>query len=110
MNRMQEWLARAARELGVSVNIGYVAVLSNGRQLQAQARFPDFGGTCGTLVIDSDDVFDMHAERDLLDQGYCISIFSKPSANERFDLSGYAQMLSEWGWTGDTKVRPCWMS
>ena len=106
---MQEWLARAAQELGVRVFLAYVAALSDGRQVPTQALFPDLGGTLGTLVFDSADVVDREAKRDLVAQGYSISTFSQPLAKEEFDLEGYAEMFSEWGWTGHEMQKPKWM-
>ena len=110
MNRMQEWLARAAQELGVRIFSAYVAVLSNGKQIPTQALFPDLGGTFGTLVFDSTDVLDPEARRDLVAQGYSISTFSEPLPTEEFDLESYTEMFSEWGWTSNAMQKPAWMS
>jgi hypothetical protein len=110
MNRMQEWLARAAHELRIRVVVGYVAVLPDGSQIQAQALFPDFGGTFGTLVFDSADTLDARTRADLAAQGYSISTFSEPLPKERFDIDSYAQMLSDWGWTSNELRKPPWMS
>ena len=110
MNRMQEWLGRAAEELGIRVIVGYVAVLSNGKQLPTQALFPDFGGAFGTLVFDSADMIDPSERRDLVAQGYSISTFSEPLPNEEFDVDGYAEMFSEWSWTSNERQKPAWMS
>jgi hypothetical protein len=42
MNHMQAWLARAAKELGLKVEIGRTIILANGRPVVSQALFPDF--------------------------------------------------------------------
>jgi hypothetical protein len=110
MNRMQEWLVHAAQELGVRVALAYVAVLSDGKQIPTQALFPDLGGAFGTLVFDSTDVLDPEARRDLVAQGYSISMFSEPLPKEEFDLESYAEMFSEWGWTSNEMQKPTWMS
>jgi hypothetical protein len=110
MNRMQEFLARAAQELGVRVFLAYVAVLSNGRQIPTQALFSDLGGTFGTIVFDSTDVPDLESERDLVAQGYSISTYLQPPPTEEFDLESYAEMFSEWGWTSNEMQKPAWMS
>ncbi|HVT32934.1 MAG TPA: hypothetical protein VHE32_09820 [Rhodanobacteraceae bacterium] len=109
MNRMQEWLACAAKKLDVRVAIAYVAVLSNGMRLPTQALFPDLGGALGTLVFDSADILDSTARRDLIAQGYAISTFSKPLQMEDFDIDSYAEMFSEWGWTSEEMRKPTWM-
>ena len=110
MNRMQEWLARAAEELGVRIAMDYAAVLSDGTRLPSQALFPDFGSVFGTLVFDSADVLDAAARRDLTARGYSISTFSEPLPNAEFDVDSYAEMFSEWGWTSNERQKPSWMS
>lgn len=109
MNRMQEWLARAAEDLGVCMLISYVVTLSDGRKLTSQALFPDFGNTFGTLVFQSQDAIDASARRDLMTQGYGISTFSEPLPNEEFDIDNYREMFSEWGWTSAEAKKPEWM-
>jgi hypothetical protein len=101
MNRMQKWLVHAAQELGVRVVLAYVAVVSNGTQIPTLALFPDLGSAFGTLVFDSADVLNAEARLDLVAQGYSISTFSEPLPKEEFDLESYAEMFSEWGWTGN---------
>jgi hypothetical protein len=107
---MQEWLARAADELGVRVEIGRVVTLSDGMNVGCQALFPDLGNVLGTLVFDSDNAVDSGVRRELVAQGYGMSTFSEPLAGEVFDLDGYAQMFAEWGWTGSASKRPTWMT
>ena len=110
MSRMQEWLGSAADELGVRVVAAYVAILSNGVRIPAQALFPDLGGALGTLVFDSASVLDPEARRELVEQGYSISTFSQPLPKEEFDAAKYAEMFAEWGWTSDELSKPAWMS
>lgn len=110
MTRMQEWLGHAAELLGVRVEIGYLVSLSDGRKLVSQALFPDLGGAFGTLVFCSQDTFDSSARRDLIAQGYGISMFSEPLPEEVFDIDSYAEMFADWGWCGDEMLKPEWMS
>jgi hypothetical protein len=110
MNRMQEWLARAAKELDVRIIVGYVAHLPDGNSFPTQALFPDLGAVLGTIVLDSAYKYDAVVRHRLLEQGFTISTFSEPLPNEEFDLEGYAEMFSEWGWTGDKSLKPEWMS
>ena len=109
MNRMQEWLVRAAQELGVRVVVAYVAVLTNEKQILTQALFPDLGGAFGTLVFDSTDVLEPENRRGLLAQGYAISAFSEPLPKQEFEVESYAEMFSEWGWTSNAMQKPTWM-
>lgn len=109
MNRMQEWLARAAEQLGIRVEIGFIATLSNGSKLTSQALFPDLGSALGTLVFSSQDAVDRATRGDLVAQGYGISTFSEPLPQEVFDVDSYAEMFAEWGWTGTAREKPTWM-
>ena len=109
MNRMQEWLTRAAEELGIRIVVGHVACLSNGKTVQAQVFFPDLGSVHGTLVFSSVDAPDAVHRRHLVEQGFAMSTFSEPLPNEEFDLRNYADMFAEWGWTGDIGLKPVWM-
>ena len=110
LNRIQEWLARAAAELGVRIVVGYVARLSDETAFPMQALFPDLGGALGMIVLDSADSCDAVTRRRLVAQGFSISTFSEPLANEEFDVGGYAEMFAEWGWTSDDLEKPDWMS
>lgn len=108
-NRMQQWLAHAAEELGVRIVVGYVVHLPNGTTLSTQALFPDLGGAVGMLVLDSADGMDAQTRRALVDQGFSMSAFSEPLPNEEFDVGSYAEMFAEWGWTSDDRPKPTWM-
>jgi cobalamin biosynthesis protein CobT len=109
MNGMQEWLARAAEELGVRVEVGYAMTLANGRELTSQALFPALGNRLGTLVFSSRDAIDSEARRALASLGYSISSFGEPLPAEAFDIDGYAEMFAEWGWAGKEENKPIWM-
>jgi hypothetical protein len=92
------------------VFLAYAAVVSDRKQIPTQALFPDLGGALGNLVFDSVDFLDPEARRDLVEQGYGISTFAQPLAKQEFDLEGYAEMFSEWGWTSTEMQKPTWMS
>ena len=109
MNRMQEWLVRAASELCVRIELEYVVPLFDGGTLKTQARFPDLGNELGTLVFSSRDSVDVAAKRAALAQGYGISTFAEPGSNEQFDRDSYAEMFAEWGWIGAEGEKPDWM-
>jgi hypothetical protein len=109
MNRMQQWLARAAEELGVRIVVGYVVHFPDGTAFPTQALFPDLGGALGTLVLDSSDTLDAPTWDALMDQGFATSAFSAPLPDEEFDIGSFADMFAEWGWTSDDKPKPTWM-
>ena len=110
MNRMQEWLARAAEELNVRVLVGYEVPLTDGGKLPSQALFPDFGSALGTLVFRSQDEVNAEARRELIKRGFGMSTFSEPLPNEEFDIESYKEMLSEWGWASEERNRPDWLA
>jgi len=110
MNLMQQHLARAAKELGLRVIIGYAVKLSDGEMLSSQALFPDLGNPKGTLVFHWDDRIDKKARQDLVTQEYGASTFGEPLPGQNFDVTSYARMFAEWGWWGDERDKPSWMS
>lgn len=110
LNRLQEELSRAAKELGLRIVVGYAARLQNGSAVTAQALFPDLGGALGTIVFDSADTCDAETRRALVAKGFSISTFSQPLGSEDFDLDSYAEMFEEWGWTNDEHRKPDWMA
>lgn len=107
MNRMQEWLTRAAEELSVRIFIGYCAKLPDGNSIQTQALFPDLGGALGIIVIS--ELIDASILRHWVAQGFGYSVFSEPLPNEEFDLNNYSEMFSDWGWTSNGSSKPLWM-
>lgn len=110
MNRMQEWLSRAADELGLRIEIGYKIKLSDGRTLVSQAYFPDLSNPQGILIFDWPDAVDASARRELKGMGLGATIFGEPSPKEEFDVGSYKEMFSEWGWTGRPGEKPSWMN
>jgi len=109
MNRMQQWLGRAAKELGVRIVVGYVVRLPDEIEFPTEALFPDLGGALGTLVLNSANTIDAPTRNALLSQGFSISTFSEPLPKEEFDTGSYAEMFAEWGWTSNEKPKPTWM-
>jgi hypothetical protein len=107
---MQEWLSRAAKELGLRVHIGHQVALSDGTTLVAQAYFPDLSNPLGILVFEWSDAVDGSARGQLRAMGMGISTFGDPGPEERFDIDSYKEMFAEWGWTGPQDRKPPWMA
>ena len=97
MNRMQEWLARAAKGIGVSLIVGYVARRPDGTSCQTQALVPDLGGTLATIVLDSASQSDAIIRRHWIERDFSVSTFAGPLRNEESDLDNYAEVFSDWG-------------
>ena len=115
-SRMQEWLSRAATELGVRIEIGYAVRLSSGRSVTSEALFPHLGGKPRVILVSrwedgfQSDGAEAAAVRDEIHNlGFATSTFGEPLPNEQFDVRGYAEMFQDWGWSGPSAMRPRWM-
>jgi hypothetical protein len=109
MTMMQEYLKRAAAELGLTIKLGYDVKLPDGITIVSEALFPELGNPKGTLVFCSSVQLDSKIRRDLMAEGYGISTFSEPLSGEIYDVTNYADMFLEWGWSGDASQKPQWM-
>jgi len=108
MNKMQEHLLRAGKELGLKVIAPFELTLPSGRKLVADVLLPDLGHPKGTIVTQSSDDWDNY-RKELRTLGYGISSYGEPPPSEDFDLEGYAEMFSEWGWGNVNERKPDWM-
>jgi hypothetical protein len=109
MNLMQEFFLRAATELQLRVEINFVILLPDGRQVVAQARFPDLGAPKGIVVFRSEAEV-AFARREIVALGYGDSIMGEPLPDAEFDLESYAEMFADWGWIGPPEKKPSWMA
>lgn len=109
MNRMQEWLSLAAEELGLRIETSYKIELSSGRELIAQAYFPDLSNPNGILVFDWEANVDVRSRHEIEAKGMGVTTFGEPGPNEQFDIEGNKEMFSEWGWAGKFVEKPSWM-
>ena len=106
---MQEWLARAAGELALDVEIGHCETLADGTILVAVAWFPHLGSVRGILIFDWTSNIDPESRKYLVAQGFALSTFGEPAPREEFDLENYRAMFADWGWAGPEHLRPEWM-
>jgi hypothetical protein len=83
--------------------------LTDGRTLVADAYFPDLSNRSGILIFEWANEPDAAARRELDAMGIGVSIFGAPAQHEEFDVKGYEEMFSEWGWTGRDEAKPPWM-
>ena len=108
MNRMQEHLLRAGKELGLEVIVPFELTLPSGRKLTAEALLPELGYPKGMIVTQSSDDWGNFSE-ELGTLGYGISTYGEPPPTENFDLEGYVEMFSGWGWRDVNERKPDWM-
>lgn len=110
MSPLQEYLHRAAAELGLRIEIGHAVTLSDGRNLVSQVRFPDLGNSSGTLVFAVEDLVDRSAREELKKRDYAISTMSGAIPKTMvFDIESLKETFSDWGWVGDSSRTPNWM-
>jgi hypothetical protein len=107
MNKMQEFLLRAGRDLNIQVVAPFELVLDSGKKISAEALFPQLGAPKGTIVYQS-----INSYQEILDEikkmGYTCSVFGEPLPNEEYDPESYKEMFTEWGWTGENNKKPAW--
>jgi hypothetical protein len=111
MNRMQEYLVRAAKILSMKITIDPSFRLSNGKLLFFDALLHNLSNRNGIFVWNSDHNIQLESEarEELNRSGFGVSEFGGPSKSEMFDIDNYIEMFSEWGWSGEADERPAWM-
>ena len=109
MSKLREQMVRAAKALGLRVEMDHSITLASGTRLEVDAFFPDLGTHAGMAVLRSDLVGSETIEDVLFEMRYPAAFIAEPSAAEEFDIDSYAAMFSEWGWSGVPESRPAWM-
>lgn len=109
MTDLQLSLARACRELGLTIVVPFHVTLRSGVQVSAEALLPHLGAPKGMIVVSHfDRLCGMAPE--LVIMGYGYSVLSGPLPAEEFDVGAYMQMFADWGWGNDSEPKPQWMS
>ncbi len=108
MNRTQQELTWACKELGLQLVLDYTVALKSGTAVRATALLPDLGGARGMLVVDA---FDKVAsiERELVQEGYGFVVLEEPQ-DLGFDLESHEEMFADWGWQAKDRPEPSWMA
>lgn len=109
MSKQQQYLMRAAQELGLRFTLDYVVTLPDGKAITFPAHFPDLSNPSGMLVANRSTEIDTATRKALIDQGLGLSTYGEPPSNEIFEIEGYIEMFSEWGWSGEDDSKPWWM-
>jgi len=108
MNNLRRHLTLAANQLGLRAETEHAITLPDGRELRAEAFFPDLGGPKGIAVFCLDGVPTVTIEA-VLGAGHAASFLGEPAGDEVLEIDGYARMFAEWGWAGNPARRPPWM-
>jgi len=109
VSKRLEWLLKACEMLDLNIEFGFIFILSNGKKLQSVAKIPALGAENGMLMFDSFKNVSEHVD-EIIQAGFGYSILDNPYSEEQFDLESYVEMFSDWGWSGEVKSRPGWMS
>jgi hypothetical protein len=108
MDRMTEYIVRAAHELGLQITAPFCCHLGDAMEVVAVAYLPELGGTNGTLIFRSNQ-YDRTTFGVLQSRGFACSSFDDPLESEQYDLQSYMDMFIDWGWTLDVHNTPSWM-
>lgn len=103
----QQLLQKACDLLGLNCLVSFPVRLPDGSNIEASVYLPELGGPSGMLVF-SDYENIKEATQYLVAQGYGYSVYGIPSEEEGFDLAGYIEMFSDWGWNGPSTEIPDW--
>lgn len=108
MDRMTEYITRAASELGLAIAAPFRCEIGNGTEVVAVAHLPELGAVNGTLVFRSSQ-FDREIFDILKSRGFACTSFGDPLDSEQYDLEGYREMFADWTWTSTAKEPPHWI-
>jgi hypothetical protein len=99
----QEQWARLARQFDLRVQIPF-RVATEPNTLEVPVLLEDFGAERGMLLVTEWQTI-AAVESQLGALGFGYSCLSEPTGND-FSTEGLAEMLSDWGWCGDTQPTP----
>lgn len=104
-------MIKASELLGLSCIQNYIVRLEGGAEVVADCYMPNFSNSSGILIYDSAHYEAYTKHRDELIQmgfgGSSWDLYDEDLAS--FDLEGFKEMFSEWGWTGDEHLKPDWI-
>ncbi len=109
MSKLQEYLVRAAQALGLRLSLDYAITFADGKTISFEVYLPDLGRASGTLVTNSSFKLDSAKRQELLTRGIGLTTYGEPPPNEIFEIEGYIEMFSEWGWAADIDRKPSWV-
>ncbi len=108
LSRLILFWRRASRDLGIKIDVPYRLVLPSGEEIDAILRVPQFGARNGMLVFSDYRQVEGYVDA-LRDEGYGFSILNEPGKQEVYDISGFIELLDDWGWNGSNEDCPAWI-
>ena len=106
MTPLQKYLLQGTAELKIRLSIEPRIILPDGKNLNVEAHFPDFGFAKGTLIFEIHSPPERDARQMLLAKNYSISTLSAPEPEMEFDRDSFVKMLSDWTWNGPDDESP----
>lgn len=110
-----ECLIRVCTTLGLEIEPAFVLRTADGRDVEVDARLPQFGGPCGMLVV-GDYATIASIAKDIPDLGYGFSTFAPHfTIDERVgseeEMESWKDVFRDWGWSANVseRLRPEWM-
>jgi hypothetical protein len=103
---LSNWLLNMSAGLGIRIDMGFELKLEHGHVIHSVARIPDFGRENGMLIVNSFDQVREYSD-EVIKMGYGYSVFDEGNGYDG-DLEGDKDILADWGWSGDLKLKPEW--
>ncbi len=96
---------KASKELKFELEVPFSLQLSSNHELEALFLVRKFGAHNGMLVLSKNEKIEPYID-EVISLGYGYSVLSEPFENEDFSVDDYAELLEDWGWSGEEKDKP----
>lgn len=99
---------KAASHLRLDIVAPFSVTLPSGRRLEAAVLVKHFGAPNGMLIVRHYD--EVKRELGAIEAaGFGFSVLEDPDPEEAFVVDTYAEILRDWGWTGELDQKPTWL-
>jgi hypothetical protein len=102
-----DW-SEAERDLGLELIEPFDVKIGDEITVHAQFLVKNFGHHQGMLVFTNFDTVEPYGEQ-LWALGYGLTVLEKPVKEDLYDRDVFIEVLSDWGWSGDSLHKPCWL-
>lgn len=99
-NLYKKW-KRAANDLGLEIVSPYQVDFSGQNYIEVCLLLKNFGAPRGMqMALNADD---------LIVAGYGVSVLNEVDVAEPYDRDVIIEVLADWGWSEDEKLKPIWL-
>ena len=102
---MPTFLKRACAELGLEIVTPYDLKIDEKTSIRYDVLLPQLGGKKGMLVTCDASL----ASRELIGPDYGYSCYDVYGVWGGYDVEGYQEMFSDWGWKSVESEKPNWI-